>query len=128
MGRLLGHHIGPNADSWFLRASYNFSHRLIGSADFEFEREGNNVYDAAGHLIQNVGGDFLVPHRDVDSDTQDFLGGDLVKTLTGNVYVSYEFIHQMFVNIHYQYHRRHDVAHALITTNHDFGAALKFDF
>jgi hypothetical protein len=128
LGRLLGHHIGPNADGWYFRADYNFSHRLIASADFELEREGNNTYDAAGNLLVNVGGDFLQPHRSQDSEEQQFLGGDYVRTYTGKMHVTYEFVHQMFLELHYQYQRRHDVSNALIVMNHDFGAALRFDF
>jgi hypothetical protein len=128
LGTILSHHIGPNADSWFFRLDYLFSHKLSASVHCEIVRKGKNVYDSLGNLIQNVGGDFLQPHRESDPEQKDFLGGDFVRTLYAQVYLTYEIVNQVFVDAHYQYIRESHERLQSITMNHDFGVALRFDY
>ncbi len=128
LGRFLGHHIGPNADSWYFKWEHAFHHKLRASVDFEIQREGNNVYDASGNLVKNVGGDFLQPHRPVDSDHQEFLGGDFVKTYNSKLLLTYELVNEVFVDFHYQYQQRKDEGMNTTTTNRDAGIEMRFDF
>lgn len=128
-GRMLGHHIGPNADSWFFRLDYLFSRKLISSFRFETQREGNNIYDTnTGMLVKNVGGDILQPHRDgKDADIKEFLGGNLVKTSRFQAFVVYEIVNQMFLEVRYEMQRRRESLKGTTTTEYDFGIALRID-
>ncbi len=130
LGRILGHHIGSNADSWFFRLDYFFSRKLFTTLRFELQREGNNIYDAATDtLISNVGGDFLQPHRSGrDSDTKEFLGGNLVKTYRVQAFVTYEIVNEIFFDLRYEMRRRTDSLAGTRTTDHDYGLALRIDF
>ena len=125
-GQILSHHIGPNADSWFFRIDNQLTHRLSISARYEIVREGENV-DSAGVLIQNVGGDFLVSNSNPDQ-TKDFLGGNFVRSVYGQFFITYELVNEIFLDARYQYTRRADFGKNTITVDHDFGIALRFDF
>lgn len=87
----LGHRIGPNADELFSRISYNISD--WGRINFEYRhiRKGNNIYDAEGNLIRNVGGDVAYTFRDgVDNTEAKFLDGERVNT--DNFLINFRFI------------------------------------
>lgn len=80
-GMNLGHRIGPNADEIFTRLTYNISD--WGRFNFEYShvRKGNNIYDANGTLIKNVGGDVLYGYRDeIDDPNAQFLEGERVNS------------------------------------------------
>jgi len=130
LGRILGHHIGPNADSWFFRLDYAFNHRFLASVRLEVQREGNNIYGVvADTLVKNVGGDFLQPHRQSkDPDSKEFLGGDFVKTYRVQALATYEIINEIFLDFRYELARRNASVGAINTTDHDFGLALRVDF
>ncbi|MGA2622493.1 MAG: capsule assembly Wzi family protein [Bacteroidota bacterium] len=127
-GRILGDSIGPNAESWFFRLDDMLTHKLSASLRFQIQRHGRNVYDAQGRLIQNVGGDYLQPHRDTDPEQKDWLGGDLVRTYIGQVYVTYQIVHQIFLDVHYQYTHEINVGLSTENVNQDFGGDIRFDF
>jgi len=126
-GRILGDSIGPNAESWFFRLDDMLTHKLSASLRFQIQRHGRNVYNAQGQLIENVGGDYLQPHRATDPEMKDWLGGDMVRTYIGQVYVTYQIVHQIFIDVHYQY--THEINVGLSTENRDqdFGADIRFD-
>lgn len=127
-GVLLGDQIGPNSDSWFLRIDQNPTWRLRLSLSGEFQRKGENIVDPSGHLLENVGGDFLQPHRDgIDSDTKNWLGGEQVQTLRLRGSATYEIVHQFFIDVWYRYERQHDLFLHTIGVNHDFGIELRID-
>jgi hypothetical protein len=129
-GRLLTHHIGPNADSWFFRIDYHAHRRLFVSASYELQREGDNVYDAVKDtLVKNVGGDVFVPHRGgKDSDIKEFLGGNLVRTSRLHALASYEIVNDVFVDAWYRMTKRKESLRAVDTLDHDLGLALRIDF
>jgi hypothetical protein len=128
LSRILSHHIGPNADSWFFRLDHSFSHKLLSSLRFEVVHKGENVYDASGKLIKNVGGDFLQPHRDTDSLEKDFRGGNYVRTLLGQAFVTYEIVNEVFFDLRYQFQQKWNSGLGIITTDHDYCLAIRFDF
>ncbi len=128
LGRILSHHIGPNSDSWFFKFDYQPMYRLSTSLRFEFQREGENVFDANGSLVQNVGGDYLIPHRSSDPQELEFLAGNRVNTNVGQVFVTYELVNEIFLDARYQFIKRKDFANNLSTLDHDFGVALRVDF
>ncbi|MBI3195322.1 MAG: hypothetical protein HYZ34_12785 [Ignavibacteriae bacterium] len=128
LGRIMSHHIGPNSDSWFFKFDFQPTHRLSTSLRFEFQREGENVLDAYGRLIQNVGGDFLIPNRDIDPQEQEFLAGKRVTTSIGQAFITYEIVNEIFVDARYQFIKRNDFANNSSTLDHDYGLALRVDF
>lgn len=111
LGVILGPRIGPNADSWFFRWDYLPARNLFLSARVTFERKGQNVYDSTGVLMQNVGGDFMIPHRLTDPDTKTFLAGTRLETSRIQLVATYEIINQMWLDGILEYERREDSAH-----------------
>jgi hypothetical protein len=97
-GSLLGAAIGPNADSWFFRLDWLARRNLYVSGRVLMGRQGKNVYDAAGNLLRNVGGDEMVAHRTTDSETKVFLDGELQKRSRAEVLIVYEFINQCWLD------------------------------
>jgi hypothetical protein len=88
---ILGSSIGPNADELRLNAIYNFTDRLQLNFLFRKIREGNNIYDANGVLIKNVGGDVFQAYRyGVDPDDMFFLDGERVNTNVYQMDLKYE--------------------------------------
>ncbi len=128
LNRIMSHHIGPNSDSWFFRFDFQPMYRLSTSFRGEFQREGENVFDANGNLIKNVGGDYLIPHRDVDPQQTIFLDGNRVNTFIGQAFITYEFINQFYIDARYQLIHREDVVNSTITKDSDYGLALRVDF
>jgi hypothetical protein len=72
----LGHPIGPNADEFFNRISYDINEWARVSMDYRYIRRGENVYDTSGTLIKNVGGDIDINHGpSPENETAIFLDG-----------------------------------------------------
>jgi len=100
-GRILGHRLGPNADSWFVRLDHIFSHKVRSTISYEVGRRGDNVYDSSGALIINSGGDFLQPHRPGDPAEKRFLAGDVVYIHNMELFITYEIVNEVFFDIRY---------------------------
>lgn len=80
-GTSAGHQIGPNADEIYLASVYNLNENIRPGLSFSYIRKGENVYDEAGNLIKNVGGDVFQPHRkEIDSEYAPFLDGNRINT------------------------------------------------
>ncbi|MGA9117089.1 MAG: capsule assembly Wzi family protein [Bacteroidota bacterium] len=118
MGRGLGPRIGPNADSWFLRLDWQPRRNLFSQAVVFHIREGENILDAQGNLIRNVGGDPLQPHRETDPPNKRFLDGMLVKTLRLEFSVSWEPVHQVWCSLRYGYERRRNTLRETTSASH----------
>jgi len=103
LDRLLGLRIGPNADSWFFRTDFLPERNLMLSARVSFVRKGENVLDAAGLLVRNVGSNPFVPHRDVDPRTKKFLDGELFHSGLLEFLATWEIVNQIWLDARYQY-------------------------
>jgi hypothetical protein len=101
LGAILGPRIGPNADSWFVRADYEPFWNLRLSARVLFSRKGENVVDADGRLIRNVGGDILQPHRASDPERRRFLDGIRVNSTTVDLLATWEPRNQLWLDAAY---------------------------
>ena len=101
---LLGPRIGPNADSWFLRADYRAGRNLWFSADVTLQRMGENVVDSTGVLLRNVGGDEFQPHRDTDPLTKEFLDGIRVDRRRIRLAATWEVVNQIWLEAWYIHH------------------------
>lgn len=99
-GNLLGAAIGPNADAWFFRVDWLPRRNLTLSTRVLLGRKGKDVYDSAGQLVRNVGGDENVPHRSTDPDTKSFLDGTLVKKQRFEALAIWEPVNQIWLEMH----------------------------
>ena len=101
---ILGNSIGPNADELRLNAIYNFSDRLQLDLLFRKIRKGNNIYDANGNLVKNVGGDVFQEYRyNIDPEDMYFLDGERVNTNVFRFDLKYEPIIGFNFHLVYNY-------------------------
>ena len=124
-GIILGPRIGPNADSWYFRWDYLPARNLFLSGRVTFERKGENVYDSTGSFVRNVGGDFMIPHRETDPDTKRFLDGTRAETTRIQLVVTYEFINQMWLDGMFEYERSERAASPVRDENRTFVFRLR---
>jgi hypothetical protein len=127
LNSLLGPRIGPNADSWFVRAEYYPAWNLTFSASVLLVRHGKNVYDASGRLVRNVGGDVFQPHRPTDPVDAHFLDGILVKSRRLQFLASYEFLNQMRLEGWMQLDREEDTSTGSRTGDTTGGIRLRVE-
>jgi len=97
-GAVLGPRIGPNSDSWFIRGDVFPNGRLTLSLRYFIGRHGDDVYDAGGALVKNVGGDIEQGHRPQDPVSVTFLDGIVTKTQDVLVQATYEAVYQIWVD------------------------------
>lgn len=106
----IGHPLGPNSESLWLRGSYRPTHRVRLSFEVERQRHGDNIYDARGNLAKNVGGDVLFGKRQIDADDVPFLDGILTKTYRFVLKGVYEFVNEWFIDFQYEYRYQKNVS------------------
>ena len=97
-GAGLGPRIGPNSDSWFIRGDVFPTGRLTLSLRCFLERHGDDVYDANGALVKNVGGDLEQGHRLQDPISVMFLDGNLTKIQDLQLQATYEIVYQIWLD------------------------------
>ena len=127
-GEPLGTRIAPNSESWFIRGDVLPSRTLTLSLRFFSERHGDNIYDASGNLITNVGGDINQGHRPNDPLEVPFLSGNMVKTQQIQFLVTYEVAYQLWLDGWLQYDRMDSTATGGVTHNTMFGARVRTEF
>ncbi|UCE74822.1 MAG: hypothetical protein JSV56_03730, partial [Methanomassiliicoccales archaeon] len=93
---ILGHHVGPNSDNTLFRLRKRFSKFLQIGLEFESYRHGSNTED------RNVGGDPDRPFQQGDSLDVKFLDGIRKNQISYGIVLQYEFIRNIFCEIHYQ--------------------------
>ena len=128
LGMPLGPRIGPNADAWSLRLDWAPAYRLFLSARATLERSGENVYDANGMLVKNVGGDIAQPHRPVDPEDRVFLDGIRIDRTTVLSTVSWEALHQFWIEGTYLFERVENRDEGSQETNHTWGVRTRLEF
>ncbi len=67
--------LAPNSELFFSKINYRLSHRFEASFSVSYTVHGANFLDEQGNIIKNVGGDYLVGHRNGDADNVKFLDG-----------------------------------------------------
>jgi len=127
-GAVIGPRIGPNSESWFIRGDLFPAERLTLSARFFYESHGDNVYDAGGNLLTNVGGDVEQGHRPVDPLTIVFLGGNLVKTRSLQLLATYEPVYQIWIDGWYEADRLETAATGAVSVNGTLGLRVRTAF
>ena len=128
LGQILGPEIGPNADAWFFRTMYLPLRNLQVSLSVTLIRKGENIVDSTGHLIKNVGGDFLQPHRPSDPTERTFLDGMLIKTRKIDFITTWEIRNQIWLDAWYEYESIHNTYADSRNTNNTFGARIRLEF
>lgn len=103
-GKNLGHRIGPNSDELFTRIAYNLNYWVRFSVEYRHQRSGENIYDNAGNLIKNVGGDIFVSHKsNPDLDRAYFLDGIRINTDVFQTGIRIEPARDLIFDIIYNY-------------------------
>lgn len=125
---ILGPRIGPNADAWFFRLDWNPVKRVVLSGRVSLERSGENVYDSTGTLINNVGGDYEQPHRPEDPIDRVFLDGELMKATTIEARVSWECVHQIWLEGWYLREAIMNESSGLEDRNQTWGLRIRTEF
>lgn len=124
-GVSLGHPIGPNADEIFTRLAYNITDWIRVSLDYHFVRRGENVYDAEGNLIKNVGGDINLTHGTVPENTQAiFLDGIRINNNIFQLGLKIEPIRDFIFDIIYEVNNEKNISKGT-TFNQSYGE-IKF--
>ncbi len=88
----LGHHLGPNAQEWFLQFEYQFTRRLSAQLGYRVSHKGRNPDSL------NIGGDIYQPHNSaVDPMASALLSGHL--TLQRQIFLSldYELLRKLYL-------------------------------
>jgi hypothetical protein len=124
---VLGNHLGPNSDDIFARFSYRFSRKFKTSLEVEQTRHGDNITDAAGNLLRNVGGNALYGHRSIDAEDVTFLDGVLTKTYFLRVASVYEIFNEFFLDFNYQFRRQKTGSIGRTFNDHSLFIQLRFD-
>lgn len=119
----LGHSMGPNSDQIYINAAYNFSNRIRLELNYQMLRRGENIYDSAGNLVKNVGGDMFVPY-DLDlwkiNDRAVFLEGERFNDHKFGVWLRIEPVREIYFDFAYQYQITKNIEQAT-TTDKSFG-------
>ncbi len=73
----IGEDLHPNSELFFTQINYRFNHRLSCSAFFNFMIHSANPLNEDGTVKENVGGNINLGHRVSDSESVNFLDGDI---------------------------------------------------
>ncbi|MCS7013539.1 MAG: hypothetical protein RMI34_11350 [Chloroherpetonaceae bacterium] len=114
-GLIVGNPIGPNADELYLRLSYNAMENLRLNLEFRSIRRGENVFDAEGRLVKNVGGDVdLTNTPDIPlRRAAPFLDGTRFNDLIFTASLRYEPLKNYVIELRYHYQVEQNVSQNL---------------
>lgn len=100
----IGHPIGPNSDQIFTKLTYNVNEKVRLKLEYQKIRKGQNIYDADGELVRNVGGDVYQSFRTgTDSDIAYFLDGVRVNNDIVSFNINYEPARNYIFDLNYTY-------------------------
>ncbi len=102
-GLMYGSILLPNSDAWMAHIRYWWTERYPLEMKISYIRHGENIYDENGELLRNVGGDPLQTRRVEDSETVEFLDGNLVKQLAFDLSIGYEATRAINFKVEYSY-------------------------
>ncbi|MCK9425676.1 MAG: hypothetical protein M0Q21_06535 [Ignavibacteriaceae bacterium] len=93
----LGLDLEPNTAMTSFKVVYDFTEKLSSSFLFRHTIHGDNIYDASGGLVRNVGGDIYLSTRYFDPNIALFLDGERV---TANLYnLTFRYLVSYNINI-----------------------------
>ena len=128
LDRLLGPRIGPNADSWFFRTDYLPARNLQFSFRVIFGRKGENILDANGQVIKNVGSDPFVPHSDKDPVRKKWLDGTLIRNRNLELRATWEVVNQIWLEGRYWLDYTENTVTGARNENHTVTLHLRTEF
>ncbi len=102
-GLMYGSVLLPNSDAWIAHLRYWWTERYPLELKVSYIRHGANLYDENGDLLRNVGGDPLQTRRVEDSETVEFLDGDLSKRVAFDLSMGYEATRALNFQVAYSY-------------------------
>jgi len=76
----LGLNLQPNTSAVSVKIIYDYSDRISASLKINHTIHGENIFNADGELIKNVGGSILLNYKLSDPPTASFLDGEKVRT------------------------------------------------
>jgi hypothetical protein len=82
----------PNSEEYSALVQYWWGDRYPVVLNLSYRRHGANIYDNAGNLIKNVGGDVLQTKRPEDSEYVTFLDGIRENSFNLQIQAGWEFI------------------------------------
>ncbi len=102
---LFSSYIPPNSDQWNMMLQYWWGQRYPVKLNMSYTRHGANIYDDAGNLVRNVGGDPLlsITKESDPSGTVVFLDGNLIKTFAVELSAGIEIIRGFNLQLAYSY-------------------------
>ncbi len=101
----LGLDLQPNTAMTSFKVVYDFTEKLSSSFLFRHLIHGDNIYDASGGLVRNVGGDIYLSARYFDPNIALFLDGARVTTNLYNLNVRYLVSYNINILLQGQYSR-----------------------
>ena len=122
-GANLGHRIGPNADEIMTKLNYNVNEWIRLSFEYRYMREGNNILNDEGNVVENVGGDIALSHpAAVVNETAKFLAGEKLNTTFISTGFRIEPIRDFIFDLSFNYriadnitkHFKDDISFALL--------------
>jgi len=114
----LGHPIGPNSDQIFTKFIYNLNERMTFNFEYQHIRHGDNITDANGILIKNVGGNIFAPwYGPRDSQTPVFLDGERINTDVYTLDFRYEPINSFLFDLIFNYQKSNNTYTNIKTEN-----------
>ncbi|MFI5250982.1 MAG: capsule assembly Wzi family protein [Bacteroidota bacterium] len=126
-GAIIGPRIGPNSESWFVRGDLVPSPNLTLSVSGTLVRHGDNILDAKGNLVKDVGGDIWQPHLPTDPIETVFLDGNLVTTKRLQFFGNYEIVHHVWLGGWFEWERIDSAATNKVNLNKTFGAEIRME-
>jgi hypothetical protein len=105
-GQPLGNALQPNSDEWLIQAEYDLSARLAAKATVRFQRTGENVLDANGRMLYNVGSDFLRGEGD-GVHPNIFLDGTRINRRLVNLQLRWQPVRQYVIDLQLLHNRYH---------------------
>jgi hypothetical protein len=102
-GYNLGSDIQPNSELFFSQINYRFNHRLSFTVSYRYTVHGANPVNSDGSVKVNVGGNINFGHRVDDSESVNFLDGDIEYLRDFSALFLYEPFNQMFFKIRFSY-------------------------
>lgn len=93
--------IPPNSDRLSAVVRWWWGERYPLALTISSLRHGRNIYDAAGNLVKNVGGDITQTRRYEDSEDAPFLDGDLEKQLSFTLEGGVELVRGLHIKAWY---------------------------
>ena len=103
-GMSLGHALPPNSDEIATKFTYWVGSRLRMDLTYQHQRSGAGfLFDSAGAMIQNYGGDINLGSHDFNETKNTFLQGNRVNRDIIGLNVSWQPIRQWYLELKYNY-------------------------